>query len=110
MLEECGQKGVRAAVVISAGFKEVGAEGAELERLVLEQARKYGIRVVGPNCVGVLNMDEAYSAINWKTVFLMACLIPLGWALDSTGAANWLAQQTLERRHSTPPKNDPMCR
>ena len=47
--------------------------------------------------VGVLNMDEAYSAVNWKTVFLMACLIPLGWAMDSTGAANWLAQQTLEK-------------
>jgi len=47
--------------------------------------------------VGVLNMDEAYSAVNWKTVFLMACLIPLGWAMDSTGAANWLAQQVLER-------------
>jgi di/tricarboxylate transporter len=47
--------------------------------------------------VGVLNMDEAYAAVNWKTVFLMACLIPLGWALDSTGAANWVAQQVLER-------------
>jgi di/tricarboxylate transporter len=46
--------------------------------------------------VGVLNMDEAYSAVNWKTVFLMACLIPLGWAMDSTGAANWLAQKALE--------------
>jgi di/tricarboxylate transporter len=46
---------------------------------------------------GVLNMDEAYSAVNWKTVFLMACLIPLGWAMDSTGAANWLAQQALDR-------------
>jgi di/tricarboxylate transporter len=46
---------------------------------------------------GVLNMDEAYSAISWKTVFLMACLIPLGWAMDSTGAAAWLAQQLLER-------------
>jgi di/tricarboxylate transporter len=46
---------------------------------------------------GVLNMDEAYAAVNWKTVFLMACLIPLGWAMDSTGAANWLAQQVLER-------------
>jgi len=45
---------------------------------------------------GVLNMDEAYSAISWKTVFLMACLIPLGWAMDSTGAANWLAQHTLD--------------
>jgi di/tricarboxylate transporter len=46
---------------------------------------------------GVLNMDEAYAAISWKTVFLMACLIPLAWALDSTGAANWVAQHVLER-------------
>jgi di/tricarboxylate transporter len=46
---------------------------------------------------GVLNMDEAYAAVNWKTVFLMACLIPLGWAMDSTGAANWVAQQVIER-------------
>ena len=44
---------------------------------------------------GVLNMDEAYSAVKWKTVFLMACLIPLGWAMDSTGAANWVAQQAI---------------
>jgi di/tricarboxylate transporter len=47
--------------------------------------------------VGVINMDEAYAAVNWKTVWLMACLIPLGWAMDSTGAANWVAQQALER-------------
>jgi di/tricarboxylate transporter len=45
---------------------------------------------------GVLNMDEAYAAVSWKTVFLMACLIPLGWAMDSTGAANWVAQQVIE--------------
>lgn len=46
---------------------------------------------------GVLDMDEAYQAISWKTVFLMACLIPLGWAMDATGAANWIAQHTLAR-------------
>ena len=46
---------------------------------------------------GVLNMDEAYAAVSWKTVFLMAGLIPLAWAMDSTGAANWVAQQLLER-------------
>ena len=46
---------------------------------------------------GVLNMDEAYSAVSWKTVFLMACLIPMGWAMDSTGAANWVAQQAIDR-------------
>jgi len=46
---------------------------------------------------GVLNMDEAYAAVSWKTVFLMACLIPLGWAMDSSGAAAWLAGHTLEQ-------------
>jgi di/tricarboxylate transporter len=45
---------------------------------------------------GVLNMDEAYAAISWKTVFLMACLIPLGWAMDTSGAANWIAQHSLD--------------
>ena len=50
---------------------------------------------VGMLLAGVLNMDEAYRAINWKTIFIMACLIPLGWAMDSTGAAAWLAQELM---------------
>ena len=45
---------------------------------------------------GVVNMDEAYASISWKTVFLMACLLPLGWAMDSSGTANWLAQHILD--------------
>ena len=53
--------------------------------------------VAGMLVAGVLHIDEAYAAINWKTVFLMACLIPLGWAMDSSGAAAWLAAHTLER-------------
>lgn len=53
--------------------------------------------VAGMLVTGVLKMDEAYSAINWKTVFLMACLIPLGWAMDSSGAAAWIAGHTIER-------------
>jgi di/tricarboxylate transporter len=52
---------------------------------------------VGMLVLGVLNMDEAYSAINWKTVFLMASLIPLGWAMDATGTAAWVSQQVLAR-------------
>jgi di/tricarboxylate transporter len=44
---------------------------------------------------GVLNMDEAYKAINWKTIFVVACLIPLGWSMDATGTAAWLAQLVL---------------
>jgi acetate---CoA ligase (ADP-forming) len=57
VLEECGRKGVRAAVVISAGFKEVGEEGAARQRALVECARSYGMRLVGPNCLGVLNTD-----------------------------------------------------
>ena len=53
--------------------------------------------VAGMLVTGVLKMDEAYAAINWKTVFLMACLIPLGWAMDSSGAAAWVAAHTLDR-------------
>jgi len=53
--------------------------------------------VAGMLVTGVLKIDEAYAAINWKTVFLMACLIPLGWAMDSSGAAAWIAGHTIER-------------
>jgi di/tricarboxylate transporter len=53
------------------------------------------VGAVGMLLTGVLNMDEAYGAINWKTIFTLACLIPLGWAMDSTGAAAWLAQEVL---------------
>ena len=45
---------------------------------------------------GVLNMDEAYQAVSWKTVFLLASLIPLGAAVEHSGTAAWIAQQTLE--------------
>jgi len=53
--------------------------------------------VAGMLLTGVLRMDEAYAAINWRTVFLMAGLIPLGWAMDSSGAAAWIAGHTVER-------------
>ena len=52
---------------------------------------------------GVLNMDEAYKAVNWKTVFVIACLIPLGWSMDATGTAAWLAQQILHYFGSSSP-------
>src|ERR1700674_1666961 len=52
---ECAAKGVRALVVISAGFSEVGPEGAELQRQLLEVCRQSGMRLVGPNCMGVIN-------------------------------------------------------
>jgi acetate---CoA ligase (ADP-forming) len=53
--EECGQKGIGALVVISAGFREVGGEGIERERDLMRIVHRYGMRLVGPNCMGVLN-------------------------------------------------------
>ena len=50
---------------------------------------------VGMLLSGVLNMDEAYKAINWKIIFTTACLIPLGWSMDATGTTTWLAQEIL---------------
>src|SRR5262245_2744161 len=57
VVQACGEKGVRAVVVISAGFKEVGGEGLERERRLIDLARRFGMRVVGPNCLGVLNTE-----------------------------------------------------
>ncbi len=54
IIEDCGKHGVKAAVIITAGFGEIGAEGLELERQVLENARRYNIRMIGPNCLGVM--------------------------------------------------------
>ncbi|MCS7099001.1 MAG: CoA-binding protein [Sulfolobales archaeon] len=51
--EEAGRKGVKGIIVISGGFKEIGPEGAERERKLVEVTRKYGMRLIGPNCVGV---------------------------------------------------------
>src|SRR5215510_8072295 len=52
LIRECAAVGVPGAVIISAGFKETGPRGAELERQVLEEARKGRMRIVGPNCLG----------------------------------------------------------
>ncbi|ACL74307.1 TrkA-C domain protein [Thioalkalivibrio sulfidiphilus HL-EbGr7] len=53
------------------------------------------VGAVGMILTGVLNMDEAYKAVSWKTVFLLASLIPLGAAVQETGTAAWIAHQTL---------------
>ncbi len=54
VLEECGQKGIRFAVIISAGFREIGAKGQALERAVLKAAKRHDIRFLGPNCLGII--------------------------------------------------------
>ena len=66
VVEECGEKGVKSMIIISAGFKETGKEGAELEKQVADLAHKHGIRIQGPNCLGAINtwapLDLSFAA------------------------------------------------
>jgi acetyl coenzyme A synthetase (ADP forming)-like protein len=57
VVEACGRKGVRALIVISAGFKEIGPEGAKREADLRAAVKKHGMRLIGPNCLGILNTD-----------------------------------------------------
>ncbi len=60
-LRDCGEKGIKSVVVISAGFREASVEGAEREQEVIEIAQKYGIRIIGPNCLGII---DTYTPVN----------------------------------------------
>lgn len=62
VIRECGEAGVRAAIVISAGFKETGAPGEALEAQTLTEARSAGIRIIGPNCLGVMSPVSGLNA------------------------------------------------
>ncbi len=61
VIEDAAKKEVKGIVVITAGFKEVGGEGIELENRIRELAKMHGIRMVGPNCLGVMNTDKEVS-------------------------------------------------
>lgn len=58
ILEQCGRKGIKHAVIESGGFSELGKEGEPLEKACVEVARRYGIRFIGPNGIGVTNLDN----------------------------------------------------
>jgi acetate---CoA ligase (ADP-forming) len=54
-IEDCGRRGIKAAVIVSSGFRESGEEGAAIEQQCIETARTYGVRLLGPNCIGVID-------------------------------------------------------
>ena len=62
VLEHCGVRGVRGAIIVSAGFREGGEEGAAFERSMLQVARRYGLRLLGPNSFGVIRTDNGFNA------------------------------------------------
>ena len=68
IIKEAVDLGVKGAIIISAGFKEIGPEGVELERQVLEHARRGNMRIIGPNCLGVMNPISGLNATFASTI------------------------------------------
>ena len=62
VMEECGKANVKGVIIVSAGFKETGSAGKDLEEKIRQIAKKYGIRVIGPNCIGVLRPKNNLNA------------------------------------------------
>lgn len=60
VMNDCGEKGIKAAVIITAGFKEIGGEGIAREQEIKAIASKYDMAVIGPNCLGILNMKSQF--------------------------------------------------
>jgi len=95
-VNECGQKGVRGLVVITAGFKEVGGAGRDLERELLATVRRYGMRMIGPNSLGII---DTISKLNAS--FANAMPLPGNIALMSQSGAicaailDWSHQQRI---------------
>lgn len=94
IIEECVRLGIPSAIIISAGFKELGKDGLLLEQQILEEARKSGLRIIGPNCLGVMNPHvhlnatfAATMALPGKIAFLSQsgamCTAVLDWSLQA---------------------------
>ena len=84
LIGECVEAGVRGAIVIPAGFKETGEAGAELERRVLAQARRGRIRLIGPNCLGVM---RPFGGLNATFAATMARAGSVGFISQSVRSA-----------------------
>ncbi len=94
LVRQCGEVGTRGIVIISAGFREIGAEGRKLEALVLQEQRKFdGMRILGPNCLGIIvpgiSLNASFAAaspekghIGFISQSGALCTSVLDWALD----------------------------
>jgi acetyltransferase len=103
VMEACGRAQVKGAIIVSAGFKETGPEGEALEEKILEVAKKYGIRVIGPNCIGVIRprnnlnatfLDKMPKAGSIAFIFQSGALgsAILDWAIhENIGFSNFVS-------------------
>jgi acetyl coenzyme A synthetase (ADP forming)-like protein len=95
VVDDCAARGVRALVVITAGFAEVGGEGRALQQQLVERVRGYGMRLIGPNCMGLLNSDPA---VRLNASFAPVFPPPGRVALSSQSGALGLAVLAAARR------------
>lgn len=90
VMAECAQKGVKFAVVHSAGFSELGAEGKELENEMLQSAQQGGTRIVGPNCMGLYN-----PRVNLNTILTEAYLTGDTGSIAFIGQSGWASENFI---------------
>ena len=94
IIEQCGRAGVRNAIVLASGFAESGHQGATLERKMVEIARSYGVRILGPNCLGIMRPSLGFNAtfskatsVNGNIAFVSQsgamCVAALDWATSN---------------------------
>mmetsp|Transcript_36244 Transcript_36244/g.58571 ORF Transcript_36244/g.58571 Transcript_36244/m.58571 type:complete len:1005 (-) Transcript_36244:458-3472(-) len=104
VVEDCGKKGVKGIIIISAGFQEeqVGDEGKELLRKCLESAKKYGIRIIGPNCLGVSSsvtgLNATFGPVNSTVKRGSVALVSQSGALICS-AIDWALQENFGFSH-----------
>ena len=82
ILRQCGHKGIRSVIVVSDGFGEIGPEGQKRQEELLKTARSYGMRVIGPNTVGIFNAEDAVSTIPYDR----------GYEYNGTGTLSVITQ------------------
>ncbi len=90
VLEECGEAGVGGAIIISAGFREIGEEGRKLEEQINHIARRYGIRIIGPNCLGIIMPHQNLNAS-------FAHLMPVAGSIAFISQSGALCTAVLDR-------------
>ncbi len=93
VIAECGRKGIKGAIVFSSGFGEVGAEGRALENMVVETARREGVRVVGPNCQGLVAVRQGLN-LSFSSAFVeLGEAGPVGLVAQSGAIGGMLATE-----------------